>query len=306
MNKKARKVSKKYAKRWFSTVGLFMIMYALFTLLIPYGLHMYMVESNSPIMDDHVLYYGIYFIIMMFGTLIPFFLMRLTFRIKLRSISRKISATFKDLFVQAIVVFTICIASTYVSNIIFSYLGIESKLLSSIGFSYDDANLDNALYVLMLVFATPLIEEYAFRGVLISSLSKYSKGFALYMSALFFSIAHLNFVEFIPAFAMGVLLGKISLRYKSIVPTIIIHILFNGFIYGLCVIPASITQYMAYGLVAIVAIAFYLILSGKYEFIKIQKSHNARVAYNLFLNRPSVIIAMMLMIADTILFMFVN
>ena len=305
-NKKARKVSKKYAKRWFSTIGLFLIMYTLFVLLIPYVFHVYLVETNSSILKDSILYYGIYFIILHLGTLIPFFLMRKTFKIKIRSFTRKVSATFKDLFVQAIVVFTICIAMIYASNIIFSYFRVEAKLLSSIGLTYDDANLQNALYVFMLVFATPLIEEYAFRGVLMNSLSKYGKGFALYMSALIYALAHLNFVEYIPAFAMAFMLGKIALRYKSIVPTIVIHILFNGLIYALCVIPASITQYMAYGLVAIIGIAVYLILSGRYQFIKIQKTRNAKVAYTLFLSRPTVIFAMFLMIADTILFMFVK
>lgn len=241
-----------------------------------------------------------------FGTLIPFFLMRKTFKIRIRSFSREVKATFKDLFVQSIVVFTICIGMIYASNIIFSYLRVEPKLLSSIGLTFDDANLSNILYVFMLLVATPLIEEYAFRGVLIHSLSKYGKGFAMYMSALIYALAHLNFVEFIPAFAMAYLLGKISLRYRSIVPTIIIHILFNGFIYALCVIPSSITKYMAYGLVAIVGIAVYLILSGRYEFIKIQKTRNEKAAYILFLSRPTVIITIALMIADTVLFMFVN
>ena len=306
VSKKARKVSKKYAKRWFSTVGMFLVMYTLFVLLIPYVLHLYLVETNSSILNDDILYYGIYFLIIQFGTLIPFFLMRKTLKITVRSFSRRISATFRDLFVQAIVVFTICIAAIYASNIIFSYLLLEPKLLSSIGLTFDNANLDNSLYVFMLIVATPLMEEYAFRGILINSLSKYGKGFAIYMSALIYALAHLNFVEYIPAFAMAFLLGKIALRYKSIVPTIIIHILFNTFIYGLVVIPASVTQYMAYGLVAIIGIAVYLILSGKYEFIKIQKARNAKVAYELFLTRPTVILAMALMIADTILFMFVN
>jgi len=306
VDKKTRKVSKRYAKHWFSTVGMFLIMYTLFVLLIPYVFHAYLVEVDSSILKDTYLYYGIYFLMLQFGTLIPFFLMRKTFKIRIRSFSREVKATFKDLFVQSIVVFTICIGMIYASNIIFSYLRVEPKLLSSIGLTFDDANLSNILYVFMLLVATPLIEEYAFRGVLIHSLSKYGKGFAMYMSALIYALAHLNFVEFIPAFAMAYLLGKISLRYRSIVPTIIIHILFNGFIYALCVIPSSITKYMAYGLVAIVGIAVYLILSGRYEFIKIQKTRNEKAAYILFLSRPTVIITIALMIADTVLFMFVN
>ena len=304
MNVKSHKVSSKYAKQSFNTIGLFLILYALFALFIPYALHMYMVISDSSIMKDEFMYYGIYFIIILFGTIIPFFLMRKTFKISLKSMARNISASFIDLFVQTIVVFTLCIALTYVSNIIFSNFGIESKLISSIGFSYDEANLNNILYVFMLIIVTPLIEEYAFRGVLLNALSKYGKNFALYTSAFIFAIAHLNLVEFIPAFAMGVLLGKISLRYKSIIPTIMIHILFDGLIYALCVIPANITRYMAYGLVAIIAIAVFLIISGRYERIRIQKFKSSKTAFKLFFTSPSVIFAIVLLLLDTALFMY--
>ena len=82
--------------------------------------------------------------------------------------------------------------------------------------------------------------------------------------------------------------------------------LFNGLIYALCVIPASITKYMAYGLVAIVVIAVYLILSGRYERIRIQKLRSNRVTNIVFYSRPTIVIAMMLMIIDSVLFLVIN
>jgi len=298
---KERKVSKKYAKRQFSLVGLFLILYTLFVLIVPYFLDYYLRTIESSILDDILLYNGIYFIIILFGTVIPFFLMRLFFKVPFRKLHRSVTATFVNLFVQTIVFFTVCLALTYVSNIIFSYVGLEGKLISSIGLSYSDENLNNALYVFMLLIVTPIIEEYAFRGVLLNVLGKYGKVFALYACAIIFALAHNNFSEIIPAFAMGVLLGKTALRYKSISPTIIIHILFNCFMYFLCVMPESITKYLAYGLVAIFMITLYLILSGHYERVRIQKLRSNKITNILFYSRATVIIAILLMITNAIL-----
>ena len=80
--------------------------------------------------------------------------------------------------------------------------------------------------------------------------------------------------------------------------------MFNSLIYALVVIPASIIQYMAYGLVAVVVIAAYLMLSGRYERIKIQKLRSNRITNVVFFSCPAIIIAMMLMIAETLIFLF--
>lgn len=300
------RVSKKYAKKHFSAVGSFLILYTLLVLIFPYMLHLYMVQSDSPILKDELLYFGIYFIIILFGTLIPFFLMRLFFKMPFKKMVRSIDATFLNLFVQTIVFFTICVILTYVANMIANNIGMPGKLIASIGFSYDDGFLNNPLYVFMLLVVTPIIEEYAFRGVLLNILGKYGKTFALYASAIFFALAHTSFAEMIPAFAMGVSLGKTSLRYKSIVPTIVIHILFNVFIYALCIIPPSIARYMAYGFAGIFVFTMFLVLTGRYESVKIQKLRSAKTTNILFYTRATVILCMMLMIANTILFTFFN
>ena len=303
---KGKRLSQKTVKRNFTTIGLILLLYVLFVMLIPYAFHYYLVATNSEILRDDILYYGIYFIFMVVGTVIPFFVMRKFTGLKLKKLNRKVNATFIDLFVQTIVFFTICIALTYVSNIIFNRLGLEGKLISSIGFSYDEANLSNWLYIFMLIFVSPLMEEYAFRGVLLHSLSRYGKTFALYATSIIFALAHNNFAEMIPAFAMGIALGKTALRYKSIQPTIIIHILFNAFIFGLCIMPESIVKYMAYALVAICVLAFALILTGRYEKIRIQSSRSNKISNKLFYSRFTIILVMLLMIGYTCLFVFVK
>ncbi len=302
MSSKERRVSQKYVKRQFSAVGLFLILYALFVLIVPYSFNTYMQLTDSPIVKDHFLYFGIYLIIILFGTLIPFYLMRRYFRVTHRHMNRNISATFLELYVQAIVCFSLCILLTYVSNILFSHVGMEGRLICSIGLSFNEAELRDPLYVFLLLIVTPIIEEYAFRGVLINTLGRYGKYFAMIASAVIFAVAHVHFSEFIPAFAMGILLGKISLRYKSIRPTIIIHILFNALLYVLCIVPSSIARYMSYFLAVVFILTVYLVLSGRYERISVQRSRSERITNLLFYTRPTVILAIALMITYTVLF----
>ena len=301
-----RNVSKKYAKKKFNTVGLLLIFYILFVLLIPILFHYYLVQSQSEILNDMYLYFGIYFIILIFGTIIPFFVMRKYFKVPFKKINGNVNASFFNMFIQTIVYFTICIVLTYVSNIIFAYVGLEGRILSSIGLTYEDAYLGNFLYIFMLIILTPLIEEYAFRGVLLNVLGKYGKNFALYASASIFALAHMNFSEFLPAFAMGVLLGKTSLRYRSIRPTIIIHILFNAIIYMMFTLPSYITNYMAYGFAGLFVLSIYLMVSGIYERVYIQKLRSNKITNILFFSRPTIVICFILLMLKTILFMFFN
>ena len=299
---KEHRISKKKAKKNFTTIGLCLTLYVLFVMILPYIFNWYMIELNSSILKDEFLYYGIYFIVMFIGTIIPFFFMRKFAKVKFRRIFRAVNASFNDLFVQTIVLFAVCIATTYISSTIVSNFGLEGKLITSIGFNYEEKNLVNNLYLFMLIIVSPILEEYAFRGVLLTTLGRYGRKFALIASSIVFALAHNNFAEMIPAFAMGYILGKISLRYRSIQPTIVIHILFNAFMYGLCVLPASITKYMAYGLVAICLLTIYLVLTGKYQFIKVQNSSTNKIVSSIFYSNFWIVFAMMLMVGYTLLF----
>ena len=303
-NIKARVVSPKYAKKFFSITGIAMIIYTMFVLLLPFGLYEVFELTGSPIMKDDFLFFGIYLLIVVFGTLIPFMILRVYGKVKFRHIARNASATFLELFVQTIVLFTACIILTYISNIVLARFGLDGKLICSIGLTFNNEYLGSILYVFMLLIVTPILEEYAFRGVLLNVLGRYGKGFALIVSSSMFALAHCNISEFLPALAMGYILGKISIRYKSIQPTILIHILFNVFLYVLCILPQNITKYMAIVLVAIAVLAGYLILSGRYQFIRVAKSKNVSRTSSLFCSRASVIIAIILMLASTALFTF--
>ena len=78
----------------------------------------------------------------------------------------------------------------------------------------------------------PILEEVLFRGIILDGfLNRYKPGKAIFWSALLFGLFHMNPWQFIPAFLIGLLLGYIYLKTRSLIPVIFIHIINNSFSY---------------------------------------------------------------------------
>ncbi|MBU0638168.1 MAG: CPBP family intramembrane metalloprotease [Planctomycetes bacterium] len=85
------------------------------------------------------------------------------------------------------------------------------------------------LFVMAAVVA-PLAEEVFFRGVLLQAIWGYTDRAwtAVFLSALTFGVVHLTQPQdVLPLFTMGLVLGYIRLRYRSLAVCVIIHMLFN-------------------------------------------------------------------------------
>lgn len=85
-----------------------------------------------------------------------------------------------------------------------------------------------ALEFLTVAVLVPVMEEFAFRGVLLSSLKKYGTGFAIIASALVFSLVHLDFSNVVFAFIAGLVFGFLYAKTGNLWITICIHALNNG------------------------------------------------------------------------------
>ena len=87
----------------------------------------------------------------------------------------------------------------------------------------------NMWTVIAVVVAAPLCEELLLRGIILDGLLKrYSPKKAIIWSAFFFGIFHFNPWQFIAAFAIGIFMGWIYYRTRSLVATIFIHFIANG------------------------------------------------------------------------------
>jgi len=90
----------------------------------------------------------------------------------------------------------------------------------------DQGSLFAALLTIAVLPA--ICEEVLFRGVLLRGLaSRFHAPLAIGIAAVVFSLYHLNPVQLIPTFTLGLVLGLIALRAGSSLPTMIAHALNN-------------------------------------------------------------------------------
>lgn len=87
-----------------------------------------------------------------------------------------------------------------------------------------------AASVLCAVVLAPLNEEFTFRGLTMEYLGRATNRFWVInvVQALFFAIAHLNLVQGVYAFLVGLLLGHVAVKYRSIWASVVLHALFNS------------------------------------------------------------------------------
>jgi membrane protease YdiL (CAAX protease family) len=82
--------------------------------------------------------------------------------------------------------------------------------------------------VIATCLLAPLFEEMLFRGILLRAfLERYPRGIAIGYSALYFGAAHLNVYQFSLAFFLGLLLGWLYERSRSLIPCIALHAAVN-------------------------------------------------------------------------------
>jgi membrane protease YdiL (CAAX protease family) len=85
--------------------------------------------------------------------------------------------------------------------------------------------------ILRIVIIAPVIEELIFRGVIMNGfIRNYSKPGAILYSALLFAMFHLNPWQFPATFFLGIVLGFVRIRTKSVLACILGHAIHNGII----------------------------------------------------------------------------
>ena len=85
---------------------------------------------------------------------------------------------------------------------------------------------DSMMYFLYAAFMGPLVEELVMRGGIAYRLQKYGKVFSIMFSAIVFGFFHMNFVQGIFAFLVGIILAYIAIEY-SFGWAVFFHILNN-------------------------------------------------------------------------------
>lgn len=119
----------------------------------------------------------------------------------------------------------------YVVNVFlqssFASMGLEStSIISDI---YTPAGTFGEIVTTVIV--APVFEEIFYRGIVMRNLCKVDKKVAVIASALMFGLAHGNIYQFLLGFTVGIIFALSDIRYNSLIPSILCHILINSHTY---------------------------------------------------------------------------
>jgi membrane protease YdiL (CAAX protease family) len=93
---------------------------------------------------------------------------------------------------------------------------------------YSQMMRPDVLSFLSVVIAAPLLEEMFFRGILLEGfLHNYSPKKAILLSALIFGGVHINPMQVPGAFLIGLFLGWVYWKTRTLLPVILIHFINN-------------------------------------------------------------------------------
>lgn len=165
---------------------------------------------------------------------------------------------------------------------------------SLVGFNIDEAidttlgtnPLDIVMNSICTALIPALVEEFAYRGVVLGALKKYDTNLAIIGSAYLFGMLHGNLAQIPFAFTLGLMLAYVRIKTDSMLPNILIH--FGNNFYAVIVstigetTPESVSTLIdAAVMVTMVAVGFiciyYLAKSDK-SFFKI-KSENSYLTF---------------------------
>ncbi len=111
--------------------------------------------------------------------------------------------------------------------------------------------------VILTVIIAPITEELIFRGMVMGSLKTVisSLGANIFQAAAF-GLYHMNLVQGIYAFILGLILGSMALRFHSVKASILLHMAVNASAYLLMILPshnATLVLTIAIGTILLVA-----------------------------------------------------
>lgn len=176
---------------------------------------------------------------------------------------------------------------------------------------YDNNIASIIMYTISLSIIPPLVEEFAYRGIVLGSLRQYGDGFAILVSSVLFGLMHANFGQTPFAFIVGLILGFLTVRLNSILPAMIIHFLNNFSVNITTIIGENFGSYyqtLAQNLFSLTSVLIGIlcliyILNKDKNFFSIQRSTSAlnlKQKLKAFSSSAAMIIALVLIAIITL------
>ncbi len=141
----------------------------------------------------------------------------------------KSSLSFKQLLGGFCVAMLFMYIGSYFSTIFLTIFSSISGIVpeNALAESLDGENL--WVTFAFTVIIAPVLEEFLFRKLLCGKLLALGEGYAVFLSALAFSVIHANFYQVAYAFLVGAFLGYIYIKTGKLIYPLIYHMLLNFF-----------------------------------------------------------------------------
>ncbi|MFW6389723.1 MAG: CPBP family intramembrane glutamic endopeptidase [Halanaerobiales bacterium] len=135
----------------------------------------------------------------------------------------------KLLLMLGITTFVFILFTSYTSSIIMIIFDLSEAFLERAETMIDVRGLQG-LFLLLIV--APIAEEILFRGLFLEGIaSQHSQKVAILVSAFMFSLYHMNLLQTLHTFILGLFLAYVYLKTRSLVLCIYIHFVNNFFPY---------------------------------------------------------------------------
>ncbi len=196
---------------------------------------------------------------------------------------------------------------------IFDYFGIKYD----VDFGENPAGVFGLLLSVIATAVIPaLVEEFAFRGIVLGKLLPFGESFAIVTSALIFGIMHGNFEQMPFAVLVGFILGYIRVKSDSLWIVILIHFS-NNFIsvindYLSAFVSSSLLSVIYFGFICLFFVlgiisTVYLSLNKEFDAFSLKESKEKieeKTKYKWFFLSPFIIIFLILYIFKSVSYFF--
>ncbi|MCX0386941.1 CPBP family intramembrane metalloprotease [Clostridium perfringens] len=167
--------------------------------------------------------------------------------------------------------FNILVLGIGITILLLFLSGILTKLIPSYKEVVNQLATSRAsvLQLIITIVLIPIYEEIFYRGIIFGYLRKnFNIIMAIVVQALVFGVMHLNLVQGIYTFILGIVLALIYMYSESILGNITVHIIFN--LLGILIIPKLLSNILSINIVLLIMAIGFIIFSsikmiGKYE-----------------------------------------
>lgn len=128
---------------------------------------------------------------------------------------------------EVILFFFICLPVMYCGNLVGNLLSVMLSG-SDVVNPLDAYVMENSIpKILIIVIIGPLMEEWIFRKQIIDRCVQYGKKKAVLLSAIAFSLFHMNMFQLFYAFGLGLIFAYVYVRTRKLIYPVILHMMVN-------------------------------------------------------------------------------